>query len=135
MQGVLCGCGLGLEFPIRHLAHRLIAECYSREVIVPGVSTTDDVMCYYWKRAAALGVEPSFKPFFGIARSDAAKARHGADDKVIRLFDMLRCDVGNKCLRLNSDHQQAAYVLGLGEVDEQVGLRHLMDECTGLQDI
>jgi Xaa-Pro aminopeptidase len=120
---------------VANVAHRLIAECYSREVIVPGVTTTDDVMWHYWQRAADLGVEPSFKPFFGTARSDAAKARFGADDKVIRHGDLLRCDVGIKYLRLNSDHQQAAYVLAPGETDAPAGLRHLMDECTRLQDI
>jgi Xaa-Pro aminopeptidase len=120
---------------VANVAHRLIAECYSRGVIVPGVTTTDDLMWHYWQRAADLGVEPSFKPFFGIARSDAAKAKHGVDDKVIRPGDMLRCDVGIKYLRLNSDHQQAAYVLGPGETDAPAGLRHLMEECTRLQDI
>jgi Xaa-Pro aminopeptidase len=92
-------------------------------------------MWHYWQRAADLGVEPSFKPFFGIARSDAAKARFGADDKVIRPGDMLRCDVGIKYLRLNSDHQQAAYVLGPGETDAPEGLTRLMHECTRLQDV
>ncbi len=48
---------------------------------------------------------------------------------------MLRCDVGIRYLRLNSDHQQVAYVLGPGETDAPAGLKHLMDECTRLQDI
>ncbi|HSV91757.1 MAG TPA: M24 family metallopeptidase [Desulfobacterales bacterium] len=113
---------------VANVAHALIAECYSRAVIVPGVTTTDDLMWHYWQRCADLGVEPSFKPFFGLAR-------HGADDRVIRHGDLLRCDVGMKYLRLNSDHQQSAYVLAPGETEAPAGLRHLMDACTLLQDI
>ena len=46
------------------VAHRLIAECYSRQAIVPGVTTTNDLVWHYWQRCADLGLEPSFKPFF-----------------------------------------------------------------------
>jgi Xaa-Pro aminopeptidase len=126
---------LGAFAHVVNVAHALIAECYSRRTIVPGVTTTDDLMWHYWQRCADLGVEPSFKPYFGIARSDAAKARYGADDRVIRHGDLLRCDVGMKYLRLNSDHQQCAYVLAPGETDAPAWLCRLMHECTRLQDV
>lgn len=117
------------------VAHALIAECYSRAVIVPGVTTTDDLAWHYWQRCADLGLEPSFNPWFGISRSEARKAALGDDDKVVRPGDVLRCDVGIRYLRFNSDHQQVAYVPAPGETDAPEGLRRLMDECTRLQDI
>jgi hypothetical protein len=117
------------------VGHALIAECYSQAVIVPGVTTTNDLTWHYWQRCADLGVEPSFKPYFGITRSTASAAVHGDADQVIRAGDLLRCDVGIRYLRFNSDHQQCAYVLRPGETEAPAGLRTLMDHCTRLQDI
>ena len=37
------------------------------------------------------------------------------EDKIIRRGDLLHCDVGIRYLRLNSDHQELAYVLTDGE--------------------
>mgnify|MGYP000395083174 CR=1 FL=1 len=116
------------------VAKALIAECYSRKVIVPGVTTTDDLVWHYWQRCADLGLEVSFKPHFGITRSNEMRAMYG-DDPVIRPGDLLRCDVGLRYLRLNTDHQQAAYVLRQGETDAPEGLKALMAACTRLQDV
>ena len=116
-------------------AQAIIAECYSRGVIIPGVTTIQDLVWYYWQRAADLGLELAFRPFFSIARSDADRALTGPDDQVIRPGDMVRCDVGIRYLRINSDHQQAAYVLRPGETAAPAGLRDLMVAAGRLQDI
>jgi Xaa-Pro aminopeptidase len=116
------------------VAKALIAECYSRKVIVPGVTTTEDLVWHYWQRCADLGLEVSFKPYFGIVRSNEMRAVYG-DDQVIRPGDLLRCDVGVRYLRLNTDHQQTAYVLREGETDAPEGLKALMAACTRLQDV
>jgi Xaa-Pro aminopeptidase len=118
-----------------NVAHRLIAECYSRQAIVPGVTTTNDLVWHYWQRCADLGLEPSFKPFFNLIRSDAARSRYGPDDQVIRPGDFIHCDVGIRYLRLNSDHQQWAYVLADGERDAPAGMKALMAATGRLQDI
>jgi Xaa-Pro aminopeptidase len=124
------------------VARAIIAECYSRRVIVPGVTTAQDLEWHYWQRCADLGLEIAFKPYFTIIRSERAKAASGAagrplqvDDRVVRPGDMIHCDVGIRYLRLNSDHQQLAYVLRPGEQDAPEGLRRLMTEATRLQDI
>jgi Xaa-Pro aminopeptidase len=117
------------------LSQAIIAECYSRRVILPGVTTTDDLRWHYWQRCADLGVDISFRPHFGIIRSPEQRAIHGEDDAVIRPGDLLHCDVGLHYLRLNSDHQQSAYVLRQGESDAPDGLKSLMAACTRLQNV
>jgi hypothetical protein len=117
------------------VAHAIIAECYSAQVIVPGVTSTRDLEWHYWQRCADLGLELAFKPFFNTVRSEAAQARYGAADMVIRPGDLIHCDVGIKYLRLNSDHQQWAYVLREGEQNAPESLRQLMAQGTRLQDI
>ena len=117
------------------LAQAIIAECYSRRAIVPGVTTTRDLEWYYWQRCADLGLEVSFKPYFSVIRNNEAQAAWGPEDRVIRPGDLVHCDVGLRYLRLNTDHQQTAYVLREGESAAPDGLQQLMSECTKLQDI
>jgi hypothetical protein len=54
---------------------------------------------------------------------------------VIRQGDLIHCDVGIRYLRLNSDHQQMAYVLRPGETAAPEGARRLMGEANRLQDV
>ncbi|MCJ7736711.1 MAG: M24 family metallopeptidase [Anaerolineae bacterium] len=126
---------LGLYQHVADVAHHLIAKCYSRETIVPGLTTTTDLEWAYWQYAADLGLQPSFKPFFNIVRSPAMKQVFAQDDSVIRPGDLIHCDVGISYLRLISDNQEWCYVLQPGEEDAPLGARRLMDQVHRLQDI
>lgn len=117
------------------LGRGLIAECYTSAAVLPGVTTTTDLEWFYWQRCADLGLDIAFKPFFNTVRRDAVKAQFGADDRVIRAGDLIHCDVGIRYLRLNSDHQEWAYVLAAGETDAPAGLKALLAEGNRLQDI
>jgi hypothetical protein len=117
------------------VARQLIAECYSREAIVPGETTTEDLEWHYWQRCADLGLGVSFRPFFNRVRSDAMKEQLGEDGRTIRPGDLLHCDCGIRYLRLNTDHQQWAYVLRPGETEAPRGLTRLLAEANRLQDI
>lgn len=117
------------------VGHAVLAECFSRAAITPGVTTTDDLVWHYWQRCADLGLEVAFNPFFNIVRSQADRALHGEDDRTIRPGDCVHSDVGLRYLRLNTDHQQWAYVLRPGEQDAPEGLRWLMAEANRLQDV
>lgn len=117
------------------VAHHLMAECYSRQAVVPGVTTPRDLEWHYWQRVSDLGLEVSFKPFFNRCRSEAMDAVYGKDDPVLRPGDMIHSDVGIKYLGLNTDHQQWAYILRPGEVRPPEGLRHLMAQANRLQDV
>lgn len=118
-----------------HVAHQILAECYSRQAIIPSVTTTDDLEWYYWQRVADLGLEVSFKPFFVRVRRQTLRDRYGPEDRTLRPGDLLRSDVGLRYLGLNSDHQQVAYVLRPGEDDAPDGLKNLLAEANRLQDI
>ena len=117
------------------VAKAILARCYSREAIEPGVTTTTDLEWFYWQTCADLGLEVSFRPFFTIHRSPASCAVHDPSDRIIMQGDLLHCDVGIKYLRLNSDHQQWAYVLRNGETDAPAGFQALMRSANRLQDI
>lgn len=126
---------IGLYEHIAQVAHALITECFSRKVIIPGITTTDDLVWYYWQRTAELGLSLAFRPFFDIVRSNDMKEKYGANDNVVRHGDLIHCDVGIKYLRLNTDHQELAYILQNGEKDAPEGLSKLMSEGNRLQDI
>jgi len=118
-----------------HLSQAIMAECYSRRVIIPGITTTEDLVWHYWQCCADRGLEIAFMPLFDIVRSDEMRAAYGEADRVVRPGDLLHCDVGLRYLRLNTDHQQSAYVLQDGESDAPEGLVTLMEACTRLQDV
>jgi Xaa-Pro aminopeptidase len=120
---------------VADVAKSLIAETYSREVIVPGVTTLDDLIWHYWQRASDLGLPVSFRPFFYRYRSDAAATQFGPDDPVLRPGDFVRCDVGIRYLRLCSDHQQWVYLLRPGETDAPAFAHELLAEAHRLQDV
>jgi hypothetical protein len=119
---------------VMDVAHALIAECYSREAIVPGVTTAQDLEWHYWQRCADLGIEPAFKPSFYLIKKGSTGQLYGSVDPVIRAGDLIRCDVGIRYLGLISDHQEWAYVLKPGEKKAPEGLRTLMAEGNRLQD-
>jgi Xaa-Pro aminopeptidase len=126
---------IALYEQVTKVAHALLVECFSRSAIMPNVTTTDDLEWYYLQRSTDLGLPMSFKPFFNLVRSDESKKKYGAEDKVIRPGDCIHSDVGIKYLRLNSDHQEWAYILRPGESDASEGLKHLMAEGNRLQGI
>ncbi len=120
---------------VANVAHAVIAECYSRTSIIPGVTTTDDLQWTYWERCSNLGLPMAFKPAFRLLRTAEQRTRYGAQDNIVRPGDVIHCDVGFQYLRLNSDHQQVAYVLVAGESDAPAGLKQLMAQANRLQDI
>ncbi len=102
------------------LARGVLAEAFSNRVITPGVTTTDDVAWYIRQRYDDLGLPIWFMPYVNIQRKgDPA----GLDEPflgkegVILRGDVLHTDVGITYLRLNTDTQEMAYVLRLGESD------------------
>jgi Xaa-Pro aminopeptidase len=117
------------------VAHALAAETMSNAVITPGTTTVDDMIYHYWQRAANLGLDLSFLPGCSIrGRSPADAQRWGPADRTVRHGDVLHCDVGIKYLRYNTDHQELAYVLRVGESDAPESLKKALAEANRLQD-
>lgn len=126
---------LELYHHVGAIAHAIIAECFSRRAITPGVTTCEDLRWHYWQRLAGLGLTASFSPHFRRLRGPREQERWGPEDQAIRAGDMLHCDVGLHYLRLISDHQELAYVLRPGESEAPTGLRLGMAEANRLQDV
>ena len=118
------------------VSHDIIAEMFSSAVATPNVSTTEDLIYYYWQRTAELGLDVSFSPEVMIrSRSRENLERYPTTDHVIRPGDILHCDVGLKYMHYNTDHQELAYVLRAGETDVPEGMKQLMAEANRLQDV
>ncbi|NTW01119.1 MAG: M24 family metallopeptidase [Oscillochloris sp.] len=116
------------------MGHALIARTFSREVIVPGITTTTDVVWWMRQTMHDAGLRAWFQPTVEIQslgqRYDAEQPR-----SLILPGDLLHCDVGFTYLGLCTDQQQHAYVLREGETNAPVGLRVALAEGNRLQDI
>ncbi|MFT6317511.1 MAG: Xaa-Pro aminopeptidase [Candidatus Azotimanducaceae bacterium] len=126
---------------IARVAHEIIAEGFSNKVIQPGVTTTEDVIWWYRERIRALKLNTWFHPSVAIQRNGTAAFEHltafsqGHETNVILPGDLLHVDFGITYLRLNTDTQQHAYVLKLGEVDAPEYLKRALRSANRLQDI
>lgn len=117
---------------IVRIAHALIAEAFSRNVITPGRTTADDVEWWYRQRLADLGLTTWFHPSIGITRRGEQAMLEG--DHVIRPGDLLWTDFGITYLRLNTDTQHLAYVLRPGETRAPAGLSAGLADANRVQD-
>jgi len=114
------------------IAHTIIAEAFSRHVITPGITTTDDVVWYFRERSRQLGLTNWFQPSVSIQRPQDSPFK---DSPVIHKGDWLHCDFGIVYLKLCTDTQQVAYVLKDGETDAPRGLKEALAQGNRLQDI
>ncbi len=76
------------------IAHRIIAEAFSNKVIVPGVTTSEDVVWWMRQRTAELGLGIWFQPSISVARKGGVRGGESPGSPVIRRGDMLHCDFG-----------------------------------------
>ncbi len=137
---------------IVEIAHAIVREAFSSKVILPGVSTTDDVVWWMRQKVTDLGLRTWFQPSVSIQApgmgvpqpggqprrqvGGAAAAPAPADErKLILPGDLLHCDFGIIYLGLFTDTQEDAYVLRLGETDAPQGLHDAMAAANRVQDI
>ncbi|MHB9879521.1 M24 family metallopeptidase [Pacificimonas sp. ICDLI1SI03] len=117
---------------IVRLAHAILAEGLSREVITPGETTVEDVEWWYRERIAGLKLAPWFHPSVHIIREGAEGELSGPE--VIRPGDLIWTDFGIVYLGLNTDTQHLAYVLKPGETEAPQGLRDGLAANNKVQD-
>ena len=113
------------------IAHEIIAEAFSRAVIQPGITTTDDVVWWMRERSRQLGLDNWFQPSVDVQRQKTSPHK----DNTIHRGDLLHCDFGIRYLRLCTDTQQMAYVARDGETDAPKGLHDAFAKGNRLQDI
>ena len=117
---------------IVRMAHAIIAEGFSEQVIKPGETSARDVVWWYRERIAGLKLDTWFQPSVDITRRGEDETLSG--DTVIMPGDMLWVDFGIVYLGLNTDTQHLAYVLKLGETDAPAGLKAGLAANNAVQD-
>lgn len=106
---------------VMRIAHRIIAEGFSEEVITPGITSTDEVVWWYRERIRELGFTAWFHPTVDVQRADPENTESNRSFSgrpaaaIIQPGDLLHVDFGLTYLGLNTDTQQNAYVLKPGE--------------------
>ena len=131
---------------VMQIAHQIIGEAFSNEVIVPGVTTTQDVVWWMRQRVAELGLGGGHRWFHptvsvqrrgGVAddRPADGPVRREAEGVVIQRGDLLHTDFGFMYLGFATDTQHNAYVLLPGETEAPEGLREGLRRANRLQDI
>lgn len=121
---------------VMRFAHQVIAEAFSNEVIVPGITTTEDVAWWMRQRVANYGFDQWFQPSVTIwRRTGMVSDTVPPERRVIQRGDMLHTDFGLVYLNLFTDTQHLAYVLLPGESEAPAGLRAGLAAATRLQDI
>jgi hypothetical protein len=113
------------------LAWEIISTAFSDEVIVPGVTTTEDVVWWMRQQLADKGLATWFHTSVDVQRFGGVDG----PNPVIQRGDVLHCDFGITALGLNTDTQHMGYVLREGETDAPEGLKQALAAANRLQDI
>ncbi len=116
---------------IEETVHAMISEAFSNAVIVPGVTTTDDVVWWLRQKVQDLGMTTWFQT--SVNRFGPADEDWGTG--VIERGDMLWTDFGVVALGLKTDTQHLGYVLRAGESRVPAGVGRCLANSNRLQDI
>jgi Xaa-Pro aminopeptidase len=119
-------CGIG---------HDIIAEFFSNRVIVPDVTTVDDVNWWIRQKISDLGLQTWFNPGISLQRKGLRTRRLAGDERIIRRGDVLHCDVGVRYLGLCTDMQLQAYVCRVGEEGAPAGLKEALRRANRMADV
>ena len=118
---------------VMKVAHLIIHEAFSNQVITPGKTTSQDVVWWMRQRVAELGLGSWFQPSITIFRqADTAVTLRGG---TILPGDMLHTDFGIVYLGFSTDTQHNAYVLKPGEIDAPAGLKAGLKAANRLQEL
>lgn len=118
---------------IYEIAENIINEAFSKEVVNPGTTTTEDIEWWMMQKINDLGLVAWFTPTVDLQRIDESNKR--ISGAVILQGDMLHCDIGIKYMGLCTDTQRIAYVLKDGESTAPEGLCNALGTCNLFQDI
>tara|TARA_B110000211_G_scaffold25529_1_gene26161 strand:- start:1180 stop:2499 length:1320 start_codon:yes stop_codon:yes gene_type:complete len=123
------------------MTHDIIDVAFSRKVIEPGKTTTEDVVWFLRQTVTDMGLETWFHPTIDTQRTNQELQSHiysftkGDKDKIIQKGDLLHCDFGITYIGLSTDCQQHAYVLKDNETVVPQYLATAFKKGNRLQDI
>lgn len=98
----------------------VMSRAFSREVLTPGVTTTDELEWWCAQRFAEKGLPLCFRPTINFQREGCGNTMMTG---VVRCGDLLHYDAGIQYLGLCTDLQRLAYVCRPGEADAPQGIR------------
>jgi Xaa-Pro aminopeptidase len=119
---------------MQQVVWNIIDTAFSKAVITPGVTRTDDVVWWMRQKVNDLGLGTWFHPSVEVQRRGVPDAELG-ENPIIQKGDVLHCDFGITAMRLNTDTQHMGYVLRDGETDAPAGLKAALANSNKLQDI
>lgn len=120
------------------VAHGIIAEGFSADVITPGVTSNDDLRWWYRQRIRDLGLSAWFHTTIETERSSRSLreiAEDNLDPNLLYKGDHVHIDFGITYLNLQTDTQQNAYILRDDEDELPAYLEEALAEGNRLQDI
>ena len=123
---------------VMEIAHGIIAEGFSSDVITPGVTSTEDLEWWFRQRVNDHGLQTWFHTSIEVERSDRSKqeiAANNLDPSLLLRGDHVHIDFGISYLNLQTDTQQNAYILREGETDVPASLQLALQKGNELQDI
>ena len=133
---------------VQGVANDIIAEGFSNRVVIPGVTTTDDLNWWFRERMADLHLEYENHPSIGIQRKPANIAKYDDPPEYFRAGrsrngmtvtvqrgDIISCDSDIMMLGLVTDSHQHAYVLELGETEVPPDLVEALAKVNRMQDL
>jgi Xaa-Pro aminopeptidase len=117
------------------ISHDIIQEFFSNQVIVPDITTTEDVVWWIRQKYTDLGLDTWFQPSISITRQKNEAERYAGSPDIIRRGDLLHCDMGITYLGLCTDMQWSAYVCRIGENEAPGGLNNALQKLLELKKI
>lgn len=117
------------------IPHDIISEFFSNKVIIPDITTTDDVVWWIRQKFSDLGLNTWFQPSISLQRQKKKSNEKKDEKKIIRRGDLLHCDIGIRYLGLCTDMQWQAYVCKIGENDAPEGLKKALRRANRVAEI
>jgi hypothetical protein len=133
---------------VQRVANEVIAEAFSNKVVIPDVTTTEDLNWWILHKYLELGLDMENYPTVIVQRSDENMAKyddppeyfrngrnHNGVSVVIRRGDIVSCDTDLYLYGLITDSHQHAYVLKKGETDVPEPLKVALRKVNRIQDL
>jgi len=109
----------------------VIGEGFSSATIIPGITTTDDVVWWFREKIRELGYDTWFQTSVNVFRRGVPTSFSG----IIQRGDMIWCDIGFSAFNLHTDTQHVGYVLRENETDVPQGFKNGLGTANTMQDI
>jgi len=133
---------------VQRVANEVIAEAFSNKVVIPDVTTTEDLNWWVLHEYLELGLDMENYPTINVQRNDENMAkyddppeyfRNGRTNNgvsvVIRRGDIVSCDTDLYLYGLITDSHQHAYVLKKGATEVPEPLKEALRKVNRIQDL